>query len=305
MSPKTEIVIEQTPPAQPKRRLRKWLLRISAALLIYIIFGFVVGRRLNVHTEQIALGLPAPVKLVVLADFHVIDARTAASAGQALAEAMRQQPDAILLPGDFVSTIKGIGYLPGLFKDVHAPLGVYAVRGNHDHWTAAEQVQAALESAGVKLLVDRNVLLHKGKTTLALAGIEDLWYLNGQIDWTSAYKDIPPGMPIVLMSHNPDAALMTEGQRAQLIVSGHTHAGHVWMPNILRHTMGRMTGMVLPPMTAYGMAHLYGLMQERWGWIYITSGTNPGYLSPLWRTRPEVGIPRWYTRTEVVVLELR
>jgi hypothetical protein len=166
------------------------------------------------------------------------------------------------------------------------------VLGNHDHWEDPGAVTAQLESQGIQVLTNRHVAVRKGKTRLALVGIDDLW--SGSPDWQAAFRDMPSGVPVLLMSHNPDAALRPEGQRANLIVSGHTHGGQVWMPGIVRRGMHRLAGTGWPPASDYGRAHPYGLVRERWGSIYITSGVVRRFT-----------LPRWFTEAEVAVLELR
>jgi hypothetical protein len=203
---------------------------------------------------------------------------------------MAQRPDAIVLVGDFVSGRAGIPEIPSVVAALHAPLGVYAVLGNHDHWADAPAVEAALESAGVRVLVNDSVVVRKGKARLALVGIDDLW--AGSVDWDAAWRDVPKRTPVVLLSHNPDAATYEQGQRAALIIAGHTHAGKFRLPRFVHRALIRLTGRGLIPATAYGSAHPYGLMREQWGWVYITSGVTCG--AP----------PRWYTRPEVAVLEL-
>jgi hypothetical protein len=165
---------------------------------------------------------------------------------------------------------------------------VYAVQGNHEHWTDAKAVRRELEADGIRMLVNENVRLRKGKTQLALVAIDDLW--AGRADWSAAYRGLPEHTPVVLVSHNPDAALHGEGQRAALIVSGHTHGGLVGPARPLLRWINRVTGHGLPPGTSYGRSHLSGLFREPWGWVYVTSGVTPGFDPPRWFMRPEVAV---------------
>jgi uncharacterized protein len=261
-------------------------------LLLLIIAGFITGRRLAINTTRVSLGLPTPIRVAVLSDIHI----TAGAEGRvwarhAMQEAMRQKPDAILLVGDFVLHRHGIRYIGELVKGLHAPLGVYAVLGNHDHWEGADEITQRLEAEGVQVLTNRSVVIRKGKTRLALVGIDDLPW--GKPDWSAAFRNVPKGMLVVLLSHNPDAALYPQGQRAALIISGHTHGGHAWMPNFVRQAIYRRWGIGIPPRSDYGRAHPYGLIHEHWGQIYISSGVI--------RSVP----PRWFTQAEVAILELR
>jgi hypothetical protein len=278
------------PLTTPRKRIARRIVFII--LLPFLVAGFVVGRQLRVNHVPVPIGIPTPLRIAVLGDFHM----SAAGIGKGMAieavqQAMRQRPDAIILLGDYVSGRAGIPNVPTVFKGMHAPLGVYAVLGNHEHWTDAKAVRRALESIGIRVLVNDNVVLRKGKTRLALVGIDDLW--AGKVDWQAAFRDVPGNLPMVLVSHNPDAALYPHGRRAALIVSGHTHGGLIGPLRPVWRVINRLTGHGFPPGTHYGRSHLSGLFREPWGWVYVTSGVTPGF-SP----------PRWFTRPEVVVLEL-
>jgi hypothetical protein len=262
---------------------------IIILLLVFLISGFVIGRRLRVNYVRIPIGLPAPLKIAVLGDFHMSAAGIGVGmAKEAVQEAMRQKPDAIILLGDYVSGRVGIKNVRPVFKGLHAPLGVYAVMGNHEYWTDAGKVRKELEADGIRVLVNENVLLHKGKTQLALVGIDDLW--SGQVDWPAAFKNVPKNTPILLASHNPDAALDPQGRRAALIVSGHTHGGQIAFLQPVIGTINRITGHGVPPATVYGRSHLYGLFKESWGWVYVTTGVSPGFAPPRWYLHPEVAV---------------
>lgn len=281
-------------PRSPTTYWRRRVLRGVALLLVIIFFlGFLVGNRLVVNTTAIPIGLPTPVRVAVVADTHISAGEEGRAWGRrAMAAAMRAKPDVILLLGDFVVHRNGVRYVGDLVAGVDAPLGVYAVLGNHDHWEGAGAITAQLESEDVQVLTNRHVVIQKGKTQLALVGIDDLW--SGSPDWQAAFRGVPKGVPVLLMSHNPDAAISPEGQRAALIVSGHTHGGQVWTPTIVRQGMHLFAGTGWPPGSSYGRAHPYGLMRERWGWIYVTSGVVRRFT-----------LPRWFTEAEVAVLELR
>jgi predicted MPP superfamily phosphohydrolase len=259
-------------------------------LLIAFIAGFAVGWWFRVREIAIPLGLPRPVTLAVMSDTHLGSYDSAETAQRAVREVMKRRPDAILLLGDYVSNREAISSIPSVLAGLRAPLGVYAVLGNHDHWADAGAVRAALASAGIQVLLNRSVVIRKGRTRLALVGIDDLW--TGKVNWKSAWRRVPKGVPVVLLSHNPDAALHPEGERAALIVSGHTHGGKILLPQWVLRVLRKYTDISPVPATRYGERHLYGLMREKWGWVYITSGTVTGFSPPRWYTRPEVAILR-------------
>src|ERR671935_228199 len=71
--------------------------------------------------------------------------------------AMAERPDLILLTGDFVTRKRRyVPELTGLLEPLSAPLGVYAVLGNHDMVVGADAVSAAVEAAGARVLRNRH-----------------------------------------------------------------------------------------------------------------------------------------------------
>lgn len=269
------------------KRTIRWAL--VAVLVAVIIAGSVTGQWFVVSEVRLPAHLPTPVRIAVISDFHLAGAEFGKGpAQQAALEAVRQKPDVIVLLGDFVAGPAAINQIPSVFASLHAPQGVFAVLGNHDNWAGAKAVKQALTDAGIRVLVNQNVIIRKGRTRLALVGIDDLW--TGNVDWAAAWRGVPKGVPAVVLSHNPDAALHREGQRAMLIISGHTHAGKYWVPTFVHRAVARISKRGFISASRYGSAHPYGLVRERWGWIYITSGVSRGYFPPRWFTRPEVAV---------------
>jgi len=278
------------------RRANKWRWLIAAtgiALVAVLVAGFFVGRWTKVTSISVSLGVPTPLRFVVLSDIHVgAKGFGVAQTQRCLKMAMAHQPDAILLLGDFVVGRSGIPYLAKALAGIQAPLGVYAVLGNHDHWADASRIAAILRHLGIHLLVNESVLLRKGKTQVVLVGIDDLW--AGRPNWRRAFADVPKGVPTILLSHNPDAALHQMGKRANLILAGHTHGGHIWVPDPLRYLFRHWLGRKFIPATEFGWRYPHGLRQRGATFVFVTSGVTLG------RTPP-----RWFTRPEVLVVEVR
>lgn len=283
------VLLPWTPVTGRERFARRIVLVVLLAVLVA---GLIVGRTLRVNRVHVPIAITAPLEIAVVGDFHMsIAGAGIGMAEKAVSEAMRQKPDAIILLGDYVSGTAGIRHIASVFDGMHAPLGVYAILGNHEHWTDAELIRKELESVGIRVLVNEAVVLRKGDAELALVGIDDLW--AGTVDWDAALEEVPDGVPVLLASHNPDAALSAPGQRAGLIVSGHTHGGQVAPLRPIVGAIDRLTGHGFPPGTRYGRSHLSGLFGEPWGWVYVTSGVTPGPV-----------LQRWFVHPEVVVLEL-
>ncbi len=202
--------------------------------------------------------------------------------------AQQQHPDVILLLGDYVSTHKGIAEIERAFEGIDAPQGVYAVLGNHDHWSGAQRVVESLQRAGIRVLNNESVCLKHNGTTLTLVGIDDMW--SGKPDFERAFANVPDDGAVILLSHNPDAVLMPSSKRAVLTLSGHTHAGQVWTPYFIRQLLASTIDRNLIPATEYGQRTPYGLHDLGDRWVYITSGVTRGRFPPRWFTRPEIVI---------------
>ena len=109
-----------------------------------------------------------------------------------------------------------------------APLGIWAVLGNHEFFGHGNSSQALWEEHGLQVLRDRWVEIRPG---LVLAGVDDLTTRQraGRLGdpVTPALAGRPPGATI-LLSHTP--WLTQEAARAgvNLMLSGHTHGGQIW-----------------------------------------------------------------------------
>ncbi len=219
-----------------------WVLPIVSALaLVLLIYGsFVEPKRITLNKKIVRIkGLP-PLTIAVAADLHVGPYKGKAFVARAVARLNALGADLIVLPGDFLfdSTSDTRDLEP--LQQLHAPLGVFAVIGNHDsgqhildgkHYETGDRtadVQRMLEQCGITVLRNQSVRLTHAGAAFALAGIDDLWMPS--VDLPRALLSVPACLPLILLSHNPDVVLHPAAARAQLIVSGHTHGGQVRIP---------------------------------------------------------------------------
>jgi len=169
----------------------------------------------------------APLRIGFASDFHAgptTDRRTLAAACRALAAL---EPDVVLLGGDFVS-VRGedIGQLEPYLAELEAPLGKFAVLGNHDLRANTSVIVDALARAGVRLIVNERVILEPPFDDISVCGIDDPTYGDPRPELA---LDGATGIRIVLM-HSPET-LPAIGNRAfDLALCGHTHGGQVATP---------------------------------------------------------------------------
>jgi len=221
------------------------------------------------------------LRVVLISDTHCGPWTRPSYVRRAVQLANAQEPDVVLLLGDYCHRHRRY-IAPGIkpFAELEAKDGVFAVLGNHDHWEDAPATRDALAEAGVKDLTNDSFLIEfEEGGGLAIAGVDDLW--TGRQDLTAAFGDLAQDVPRILMSHNPDyAEELPGGIRVDLMVSGHTHGGQVWLP---------LVGAPLVP-SRCGQKYRAGLVQGPRCLVYVTRGL--GAITPPVRflCRPELSV---------------
>lgn len=218
------------------RRLFLIISILIALPMLVAIYGFAESRRMPLVREA-NIGLPgwpngaAPIRVALLSDIHIGNASTdRARLDLIVTHVNALRPDLVLIAGDFVyghdpaMASKVEADLGAALSQLHPPLGTVAVFGNHDIWTGADHVRAALERAGITLL--RNQAVRRGP--VAIAGVDDPFTGHQDVAGTWARVSRLDGAPIVL-SHSPDIDHDLP-HAASLLLAGHSHCGQVRIP---------------------------------------------------------------------------
>lgn len=168
-------------------------------------------------------------RIAFLTDTHVAPIIRPPFYCEAVAQVTRFDPDLVLLGGDFVSFNRHIALMAEvLLKDLRGRDGVYAVLGNHDYWSNADEVRAAMEARGVEFLTNRNVTIRRGDDRIQLLGIDEIY--RGTPDVGAAFENVDPVLPTLAVSHHPDVIDLLGGRVVDLLVCGHTHGGQIRFP---------------------------------------------------------------------------
>ncbi len=112
------------------------------------------------------------------------------------------------------------------FSGITAPLGVYGILGNHDHYFDPRLSEQALVEAGITPLVNQGTVLRRGTSELALIGLEDLNAGSGRAPDFSLLGRYPSAFRVCL-SHQPRTFHDTAAAGAHLTLAGHTHGGQI------------------------------------------------------------------------------
>lgn len=146
----------------------------------------------------------------------------------------RAKPDIILLGGDYVH--RDAKYIVPCFNELRkleAPLGVYGVLGNHDHWENAELTKERMAASGIKEIDNRAFWVAKEGERFKIGGVGD--YNEDVTDVAPTIFDAQESDFVILLSHNPDYVETLKTDKVDLVLSGHTHGGQVtlfglWAP---------------------------------------------------------------------------
>ncbi len=198
--------------------------------------------------------------------------------------------DLTVLLGDFFATHKFITEhvahpaWAGELARLRAPLGVYAILGNHDWWHDLKGVRAALEQVRIPVMENDAVLLGESGRRFWLAGLGDqLAYrlghrqFRGVDDLPGTLGKITTADPVILMAHEPDIFPEVPA-RVALTLAGHTHGGQIRLP-------------MVPPVWApssYGARFAYGHIVKQGRHMIVSGGLGTSIVPMRLGMPPEI-----------------
>ena len=179
--------------------------------------------------------------IVQLSDFHYDPDVTVPPIRKAIEITNGLRPDLIVLTGDFV-TVPPLSKLfhnkkhaagvaepcAALLGQLSAPLGVFAVLGNHDADSDPEFIVGCLQANRIQVLRNRSLPFERQGKRLWLAGVDDV--LEGDPDLDLTVKGIPSDEAVVALVHEPDYARRVAEHPVDLQLSGHSHGGQIVLP---------------------------------------------------------------------------
>jgi hypothetical protein len=178
------------------------------------------------------------LRIVQLSDIHVGATTPREHVRAAVAAANSARPDLVVLTGDYVCWRR---HEAPMVADQLAGLSasrVLAVLGNHDYFTWGAGVAASLESNGYEVLRNQTTIAHVNGAPLAMVGIDDPVTRHDDID--AAFAGAPATMTKVVLCHSPEHGPKLAARDADLVLSGHTHGGQIYVRGITDRLMKRL-----------------------------------------------------------------
>lgn len=266
---------------------------LLVVLLGLVAWGFwFEPRHLTVERLELSVeGLAAPVRVVVIGDLQPSQLHWPLSRIERMVErAGDEQPDLVLWLGDYVyddSPLmqRGLDILvqpDGIVRamaTLDAPMGSYAVLGNHDWDWNGPKMAELIRKTDIRLLINEAAIARHPATGAAIriVGLDDI---------ATGLRDPDPGIvagasgdpPTLVLSHSPDAfPLLPEG--FALAIAGHTHCGQVKLP---------LMGPLILPVEHERFS--CGLISERGHRFFVTAGIGTAILPLRFLAPPEIAV---------------
>ena len=240
-------------------------------------------RRLDVPLERWPAALDG-LSVAVLSDLHTgaphVDERRVA---RIVAKVNAQHPDLVALVGDYADPKVPLGEpvapeaVAEPLANLYAPLGVFAVLGNHDWYHYGERVPRALRAAGIEVLENDAVAVEHRGEMLWVAGVADMRERDPDVDVALAM--VPERQAVIALTHDPDMFPALR-DRAHVTLAGHTHGGQVGLPLVRQAAAPTSRG------------YTGGEVREGGGYMYVSRGVGTTGLPIRFAAPPEIAVLR-------------
>ena len=173
------------------------------------------------------------IKIVMVSDLHLGSIVGKNHLERLVKLTENEKPDLILIAGDIIDDHIDPYIeknMDEIFAKINAPLGVYAVLGNHDYYgNDKTKLISEMDKIGIRVLMDEYLK------------INDQFYIAGRKEHTDEtrkkandfLRGINPAKPLIMMDHQPRDLDEAEVNGVDILLSGHTHRGQLAPANLI------------------------------------------------------------------------
>lgn len=259
------------------RQTRRWihkrslgltlLLAVAAGISIYA--SAVEPYWFEVTHHTVAVPIDDPIKIAHLTDIHT--SGMGSRERKMLAIVQSERPDLVVITGDSINITSDYPGFREVLEQLHAPLGVWVVRGNHEDWWPVTNERQFYESAGAEVLVNSSAEVREG---IWLIGFDDLYGGSPRVD--ESFDGVPASAYKIALFHSP-AFLEEVAGRCDLAIAGHSHGGQVKVP-----LLGPLW---TPPFVG---EYVEGWFEKRGTRMYVSRGVGTSVIDVRFWCRPEI-----------------
>jgi predicted MPP superfamily phosphohydrolase len=254
------------------RKLRFFFAVVLALFFLLTLYSFWIEPYwIEVTHCEVKGPFARPIKIAHLTDIHASGLGRREKAMIRLVEAER--PDLIVITGDSINVSSDYVGLWEVLTSLHAPLGVWLVRGNHEDWWPIADEQRYYQSAGVNLLLNSNAQV---TDNLFLVGLDDEF--GGRPNLDEAVAGLPESAFTIALFHSPAYFDRLAGH-CSLAFAGHTHGGQVQLPIV--------GALWLPPFSGH---YVQGWFERGGTRMFVSRGVGTSILDVRLCCRPEIAI---------------
>jgi predicted MPP superfamily phosphohydrolase len=247
------------------------IVAVLAALAAVADGLFIEPFSIEVTQSTIQARVAAPLKIAHLSDLHTTGLGQRERKLVSLLD--EEKPDVIIITGDSLGRGDRYDHILALLTKLHAPLGVWLVRGNWETRHLLRNESEFYTRAGIHFLLNEGAAI---RPDVWLAGLDDPASSNPNLD--AAIAKAPQGSYEIVAMHAP-GYFDTIAGRIPLVLAGHTHGGQVrfpfipifWLPDGCGH-------------------YLEGWYESRGSLMYVSRGIGTSVLPVRFRCRPELAI---------------
>ncbi|RBP95037.1 hypothetical protein DFO70_10367 [Cytobacillus firmus] len=194
------------------------------------------------------------------------------------------KPDIVFFTGDLMdepNKYKEANQIAPLLKRIQAPLGRFAIYGNHDHGGYGSDIfKSIMEESEFILLLNENRKIEFSGSSIQIIGIDDA--MLGRPDIKLASRSLDDSSYNILLSHAPDLADEASAFNINLQLSGHSHGGQIKLPF--------MGALVKPPHAERYYEGFYEIGGQSPLTLYVNRGLGTTRLPFRFLSKPELTV---------------
>ncbi|WP_449539843.1 metallophosphoesterase [Ferdinandcohnia sp. Marseille-Q9671] len=223
------------------------------------------------------------LKIVQFSDTHIGHYFTLEQLTRIVDKINEQKPDIIFFTGDLMdepNKYAAANHLIPLLTRLKAPLGKFAIYGNHDHGGYGSEIyKNIMNQAEFTLLLNSSKEVVRNDSKITIVGLDDV--MLGRPDFEQAFQDVESSTFTILLAHEPDIAERAAEVGAHVQLSGHSHGGQIQLPFV--------GPLITPPLGSiyYEGDHMIGINQM---FLYVNRGLGTTRLPLRFLAKPEISI---------------